>query len=242
MDVAWGVVVVLGCILVVGAITQSVAGFGIAVVGAPFVVMLAPELMPGGMLMASLPLPLVEVARRWREIDARVLSWALAGRLATTPLGVVLVAWLSPNAIGVVVGVMVLIAVSASLWAFEIRPGPAPALAAGVLTGISGTAASIGGPFLGLVLQHERPARLRATLAAFFVVGATTSLCALALVGELGRTELVVGLAWAPFVLVGLLLSVPVRRRVRVDQMRPIVLALAAIAGVTVIVRALWIG
>ncbi len=231
-------VILLGCILVVGAITQSVAGFGLAVVGAPFVVMFAPDLMPGAMLAASLPMPLIEVARRWRDIDLTVLSWALAGRILTTPLGVLVVAVLSPNAVAVVVGVMVLIAVALSIWAFEVKPGRIPALTAGILTGVSGTAAAIGGPFLALVVQHERPARIRATLAGFFVIGATTALAALGLAGELDSTEFVVGLAWTPFVLAGMLLSIPLRRRVRPDQIRPLVLTVAAVAGVTVIVRA----
>lgn len=242
MDLSWGVVVVLGLVLVLGAITQSVAGFGLAVVGAPFVVILAPEHMPAAMLVASIPLPLVEVLRGWRHVDVRVLSWALAGRLATTPVGVAIVVWLSPTAIGVVVGVMVLVAVAASLWAFEVKPGRVPALVAGVITGVSGTAASIGGPFLGLVLQRESPARLRATLASFFVVGATSALTALAIGGQLGREDVVVGLAWWPFVAVGMLLSVPLRRRLRPDQVRPVVLSLATVAGVTVIVRALVLG
>lgn len=242
MDVSWGVVVLLGGVLVVGALTQSVAGFGIAVVGAPFVAIIAPDLMPGAMLVASIPLPLIEVAGGWREIDVPVLGWALTGRLLTTPLGVLLVAWLSATSISVLVGVMVLIAVAASLWAIEVKAGPRPALIAGLLTGISGTAASIGGPFMGVVMQRESPARLRSTLALFFVVGATSALAALGIGGQLHREQVLTGLVWAPFVLLGLALSVPVRRRVRADQMRPIVLALAAVAGVTVIVRALVVG
>lgn len=238
MDVSWGVVALLGCILVVGAITQSLAGFGIAVVGAPFAVIFAPELMPGAMLVASLPMPLIEVARRWRDADVRVLTWALAGRVLTTPVGVLIVAALSPSAIGVVVGVMVLIAVGASLRAFRVRPGRVPALGAGLLTGVSGTAASIGGPFLALVLQHHRPAQIRATLGAFFMVGASTGITALGLAGELHREDVVVGLAWMPFILGGMLLSIPLRRRMRPHQIRPAVLTVAAVAGVAVILRA----
>lgn len=239
MDIAWAAVALLGCILVVGAVTQSVAGFGIAVVTAPFVVILAPELMPGAMLLATLPLPLLEVARRWRQIDMRVLSWGLVGRLATTPLGVLLVGRLSPTSIGLVVGIMVLVAVSGSLWAFEVRPGRVPALVAGLITGVSGTAASISGPFLGLVLQHARPAQLRSTMAAFFVVGVTSALVALGVGGQLGRQELVVGVLWAPFVLLGFLLSIPLRRRIRPDQVRQVILVLATVSGVTVIIRSL---
>ena len=44
-------------------------GFGIVVVAAPFVVWLAPELMPGSMLICGFVMPLLQLTRRWRDID-----------------------------------------------------------------------------------------------------------------------------------------------------------------------------
>lgn len=44
---AWTTVLPLGLALLVGAFVQSSIGFGMAVVAAPFLVVLAPELMPG---------------------------------------------------------------------------------------------------------------------------------------------------------------------------------------------------
>lgn len=242
MGLDWGIVLLLGVIVVIGSLVQAVVGFGIAVVSAPFVVVLAPDLMPGALLLTSLTLPLVQLARENVDIDRPVLTWALAGRILLMPLGVAIVAWLPATAIAVVVGVMVLVAVAASVWAVEVRPSRGPAFVAGLLTGVSGTAASIGGPFLGLVMQRERPDRIRSTLAVFFAVGATTSLIGLAVAGELTRQQLTAGLVWAPFTVLGLALAMPVRRLVSIDRMRQFVLVLATVAGVGVIVRALMLG
>lgn len=45
------------------------------------------------------------------------------------------------------------------------------AVVAGGVSGVTGTAAAIGGPFMAMVLQHEAPTRLRSTLAVFFTAG-----------------------------------------------------------------------
>ncbi|AKU16845.1 sulfite exporter TauE/SafE family protein [Luteipulveratus mongoliensis] len=237
-EVAWPVVVLLGLVCAGGALTQSVAGFGLAVVTAPVVVMLAPDLMPGALLVPSLALPFVELTRGQRDIDGRSLGWAMLGRLLLLPVGIALVALTSPTVIAVLVGVMVLVAVGASVWMVDLRPRPASAFGAGMLTGVTGTAAAIGGPFLGLVLQHERPSRVRSTLAAFFVLGASVSLIGLAAVGELTQDQVRVGLVWVPFVAAGAVLSIPVRRRLAPERMRKCVLVVAAVAGVSVLVRA----
>lgn len=238
-DVGLLTILVLGLVLVVGAVTQSVAGFGLAVVGAPFIVLLAPPLIPGALLVTSVLMPVVELVRRPGEVQRPVLGWALAGRLLTMPLGVWLVAASPTTVIEIVVGGMVLVAVLGSLTRLQVRAEPRTALVAGLLTGISGTAASIGGPFLGLVLQHERPAAVRSTLAGFFVVGSLTSLLGLAVAGQLHVEQVLVGLLWVPFVLVGLVLSVPLRRRIDAGRMRQAVLCMAAVAGVLVLARGL---
>ena len=66
-----------------------------------------------------------------------------------------------------------------------------------------GTASSIGGPPMALVYQHGPGDRLRATLGAYFVAGATMSLSALAVVGRFGPTEAWLGAALVPGIVLG---------------------------------------
>ena len=87
-----GLVLLLGSAVLVGALVQGSVGFGIVVVAAPFVIWLAPELMPGSMLVCGFVMPLLLLARRWRDVDRGHLAPALAGRLALTPVGVWVVA------------------------------------------------------------------------------------------------------------------------------------------------------
>lgn len=231
------VYLLLGVVIAAGALVQSVVGFGLAVVAAPVIIILRPDLMPAALLLTSLVLPVWELVFGERDIDWRLFGFAIAGRVALMPVGVWLVATASGDAIAVVIGVMVLVAVAASVSRLTVQARPMPALGAGILTGISGTAASIGGPFLGLVLQHERPARVRSTLAVFFVAGATTSLLGLAVAGQVHGGEMFAGLGWIPFVAVGAVLARPVRATVDRERMRRAVLVVAALAGVLVLAR-----
>ena len=235
----WTPVLLLGLALLAGAFVQSSIGFGMAVVAAPFIIVVIPELMPGALLVTSFSLPVVQLAHGPRDIAWRPLGWALGARLLITPLGVAAVALLSVRAISVVIGLLILLAVLASVSALDLRPTPASSAAAGALAGFSGTAASIGGPFLALVLQHEPPARVRATLSSFFLVGALMAVAGLALAGEFTVTQLLVGAVWVPFIAVGYALAAPARARLDKDRLRKAVLVFCVIASVSVIVRAL---
>lgn len=236
----WTPLLLLGLALFAGAFVQSSIGFGMAVVAAPFLVLFAPELMPGALLVTSFSLPVVQLVHGPRDIAWRPLSWALVARLLVTPLGVVAVAVLSVRAISVVTGLLILLTVAASVSALEVRATPVNSAVAGAIAGFSGTAASIGGPFFALVLQHERPARLRATLSAFFIVGAGMAVAGLSLAGEFTREQLVAGIVWIPFIALGYAAAAPARARLDRERLRRAVLGFCVLASLSVIVRALW--
>ena len=229
----------LGLVVLVGSLVQSSIGFGIAVVAAPFVVLVAPELMPTALLVLGFTLPLTQLVAGPRDIDWALLRSALGARVLLTPVGVWLVTVLPARGIALVVGVMVLVSVALSIRRVDAVATQRNALAAGALTGISGTAAAIGGPFFAIVLQNERPDRIRATLAAFFVAGSTVSMVALAIGGQMHVEQLRAALVWLPFLFAGYLLSGPVKRRLDHARMRRSVLAFCAISSVVVILRAL---
>lgn len=239
MTVPLIVLLALGLAVALGAAVQSAVGFGLAVVAAPFVVLAEPALMPGSLLVCGFFLPLWELARHDRDIDVRLLTSAYGMRLLLTPLGAAVVVWSGAREIALIVGVMILLVVAVSLTPLSVRATVPNALGAGAVTGVAGTAASIGGPFFAMVLQHERPERIRSTLAAFFVLGSLTSLTALAIAGELDRTQLTAGVVWVPFLILGVWLGRPLRHVVSRERMRVAVLTFCTVASLVVIARAL---
>jgi uncharacterized protein len=223
-DPGLGLVLLLGTAVLAGAVVQSSVGFGIVVVAAPFVLWVAPELMPGSMLVCGFVMPVLQLSTRWRDVGWSNLRAALAGRLLLTPVGVWVVAVSSPRLIALLVGVLVLVVALASAYAPEFEPRPRNLFLAGMLTGISGTSAAVGGPFVAMTLQHDEPARIRATLAAFFAVGSAASLTGLGVAGELTREQL-----WWGAVFV---------RRLDAGLLRVVMLWFCIVAALSIILRA----
>ena len=237
-DPSLGLVLLLGTAVLVGAVVQGSVGFGIVVVAAPFVIWLAPELMPGSMLVCGFVMPVLQLSTRWRDVDWTSLRAALAGRLLLTPVGVWVVAVSSPRLIALLVGVLVLVVALASAYAPAFEPRPRNLFLAGMLTGISGTSAAVGGPFVAMTLQHDEPARIRATLAAFFTVGSAASLTGLAVAGELTGEQLWWGAVFVPFLVAGYVVSGPVVRRLDAGRLRTVMLWFCIVAALSIILRA----
>lgn len=229
--------VLLGLLVAAGAFVQRIAGFGLAVVAAPFVVTFAPDVMPAALLVVVLPLPVIEMLGHWREVLWGPFAWATAGRALTMPLGVWVVAHASSQVISLGVAFMVLVAVVGSLTRLRVRAGRATSFAAGLMTGVSATAASIGGPFFSLALQEEQPQQARSTMAPFFLVGSLLSLAGLAAGGEAPRAAWATGLGWLPFMALGALLAQPLRRRVDQARFKRIVFVLATASAFGVMAR-----
>lgn len=237
--VPWATLLALGLAVAAGAFVQSAIGFGMAVVAAPFVIVFAPSLMPVALLVTSFALPIGQLVQGPRDIDGRLLGWALGARLLTTPLGVAVVAVFSTRAISVLVGGLILLTVAVAVSTLRVEPTPRNAAVAGAIAGISGTAASIGGPFFAIVLAGLRPTRVRATLSVFFLVGSLIAIGGLASAGEFRPAQLVAGACWLPFVGLGYAAAVPLRKHLDTGGLRRAVLAFCLVAGVSVIVRAL---
>jgi uncharacterized protein len=235
------ILLLLGLAVLVGSLVQSGVGFGIVVVAAPFVIWLAPELMPGSMLVCGFTLPLLQLTTGPRDIDWVSLRSALGARILLTPVGVWLVVVSSTRLISALVGALVLISALVSAYAPAFEARPRNLIAAGALTGISGTSAAVGGPFVALTLQHETPVRIRSTLAAFFTVGSLVSIAGLAVAGELTREQLLSGLCFVPFLAVGYALSGPVTRRLRPESMRVAVVGFCVVAGLSILLRAAFV-
>lgn len=234
----WAIVVVAGLAVLLGAVVQGMIGLGVALVASPVIVLLDPTLMPGSMILCGAALPIMTLVTEHDDIDWRGLAWAFPWRFVGTAIGGWLVAVASPDALGLMVGVFVLTAVALSLISWRPRPSPAALSVGALVSGIGGTATSIGGPPMALVYQHQRPSMLRSTLALYFLVSSTVSLIALSLYGQLGWHQVRGGLLLLPFVVVGFLGSVYLRRRLDTEKVRSLVLVVSGVAAVVLIVRA----
>lgn len=239
MDLTLGVLAGLGLAVCLGALVQSSVGFGVGLVAAPVVIFLDPTLMPVSLLVVGTALPLFMLRGEWRHVDRPGLVWALSGRLPGIFVGVYVVSVFSSRQLGVVVAVTILAAVAVSLRTIQLRRTPTALVLAGAVSGVTGTAAAIGGPPLGLVYAREPGPTVRMTLAAYFLVGGLASLAGLAMAGQVELRALVAGLLVIPFTALGNALAKPVTRRLDRGHLRSAILAVAVLSAVVLLVRSI---
>jgi uncharacterized membrane protein YfcA len=132
----------------------------------------------------------------------------------------------------------VLVCALLSMVAWRPRPTPAALLGAGLVSGVSGTAASIGGPPVALLYQDQTGPQVRATMAAYFTAGTVLSLAGLLVGGQVGGEDVVAAGALLPFVVAGFLLSGPARRLLDRGWVRPAVLAVSIAGAVFLLANA----
>ena len=230
----------LVCLAVlVGSTVQAVVGLGVGLVAAPVITLVEPQLMPGVLIALALVLPCVTLVHDHDDIDWHGLTWSLPSRILGTAMGVWVLAHLSERQLGVSVGAMVLVAVLLT-WKVVTVPISRTSLSgAGFVSGVTGTATSIGGPPFALLYQHRPAPQVRSTLAVYFLVGAAISVLGLTLSGELTLTQLHAAVLIFPAVVLGVVAGVPLRRRLPAHVVRPAVLLLSAASAAVLVLRSL---
>jgi uncharacterized membrane protein YfcA len=224
-------------IIAIGSALQAATGMGMALFAAPLLVLIDPAFVPGPALCAVIAL---SAAVAWREraaIDRRILPMTLVGLAVGCTIGAALLALLSGFNLAPVFAILILLAVLLSVTGLRLGTGALVLLAGGVASGVLGTMFSVHGPPIALVLQHEPPDRLRATLCAFFTVGGLVSVLALAAAGIFGVGQIGLGLGLLPGVAIGLAMAPALSRRIDRRRARACVLAISALSAIALLLR-----
>ena len=217
------------------AFIQGTVGIGFALVVAPVMGLLRPDLLPVALLILMLPLNLYVVWRERAALDLTGAGWITAGRIAGAVLGMGVLAVLTADSLSLLIGAATILAAVTALCAPSFSPRPRACIAAGVVTGITETATGVGGPPLALLYQHRPPATLRATIAFCFLVGEIVSLVLLAAAGRLAGEAVQAATILLPAVLAGTGASQLAHRRVGQRQLRIGVLLFSILSGLVLI-------
>jgi uncharacterized membrane protein YfcA len=233
----WAVaIVVLATAL--GATIQGSLGFGMNLVTVPALAVVLPGALPVTVIVLGIPMSIGMLHHEHHALDRRGVGWILAGRVPGTVAGAWVVAAVSTSILQGLAGGIVLCLVVASVAMPAVPVRRDSQVAAGMVSGLTGTAAGIGGPPLALLYQHHPGPTMRSTLAAAFMFGTTLSLITLAVARQVSVDQLLLGVALAPVVVVGLTVGRRLHGALDRGWLRPAVLAFAGLAAVVAIVHA----
>jgi uncharacterized membrane protein YfcA len=197
-----------------------------------------PELVPGPAIVIAFVFTVLLAVRERRGIDLKGVRWAFYGRVPGSIAGALAVAALSPRALSLAIAAIVLVAVAITGSGVHVTPTRNVLVGAGAASGLMGTASSIGGPPMAMVLHGTGGPAMRGTLSAFFILGTVISVALLAAVGEFGTQDIVASAVLLPPLLVGFAASRLVAPHVDGARLRVAVLVVSSLAAVSVIVTA----
>ncbi len=241
MSSSWVAGLSLGCVVLVGASVQRLAGIGFALVAAPVLVLL---LGPGqGVVLANCgagAISLIGLAGTWRQVRVRAMLPLVLAAGCAVPVG----SWVAGRlpepemlaGIGALVSLAVLLVMGGTRVA-ALR-GPRGALAAGAASGFMNSSAGVGGPALSLYAVNAGwTAREFVPNAQFYGVLVNALSITAKGVPHLTAT------AWLPVtagIAGGAVIGKALADRVPEQRARRIVLLLALAGGLTTLGKGLW--
>ncbi len=208
-----------------------------ALIAAPILLLLDPQLVPGPFLVAVFCVTLLMTRREWRDMKPAAIAWACLGGIPGTVIGAWITATVATGMLGGVLGLMIVVAVGLSLLGHRVRPSNLALVVAGGASGFMASIVSIGGPPLALLLQDRPGKELRGTLAGYFTLSSLAVLAALAAFGRFGLAELTLALPLVPAALAGYALSGYIARSIDQATLRRGVLIVSGVAGLAIVFR-----
>lgn len=240
LDFANWPVMLLGALAVfAGSLIQASTGLGLGMIAAPILLLIDPRLVPGPLLVLAFVVSLLIAVREWRSIDRKGLSFALVGRIPGSVLAGLTISLVPLSTYSLLFGLLVLGAVLLSASGWRVLPTPRNLLTAGLASGYMGTLTSIGAPPLALAYQHGTASAMRATMAAYFVIGSAVSIAVLAMFGRFATEQALASAIFLPPLVAGFWVSGHVVPRMNNRRARYAVLWLSGLSAAMLVIKSL---
>ena len=240
LALGWGTWLFCACAVFVGTMIQRLAGQGFGMTASPMLALVAPEFLPGTILLLGLVVGFGSVFVDLRAVSKHELPPGFLGRA----LGAVIAAWIAlrladPGLFAAMIACMVYLGIALSLLGVRVAIRPVSLFLASVTGGIMGTLTGVGAPPMALLYQHEEAQRSATMQNVFFAWGMVVSILSLVVAGLISTRHLVFAASLLPLVLLGLRAAHPLGQRFAKAQIRPYALVLAGIAATILLIKQL---
>ncbi len=229
------VVLLIYIILIFGACLQSVAGFGLGLLGVPLVYFLDPALVPAPMILLALLNTAILAFKYRTDIIVKQTQFAFIGGTIGVVLAALLLRELNIEQYKYAFGTLILISVVISVIGVLPKVTKSTSFVASFISGVMGTITAAGGTPMGLLYQSEDKQTIRANLSIFFVYINLIAIVALLITGIAGQRDFVLFAMYSPAIFIGVFISRYVNPYVNKEAMRILVLLVATVSGLILI-------
>ena len=224
-------------VAIIAAALQGSVGFGFAVVGVPLFTLIDQRLTPVPVLLVALVLSILATWREREHLDFGGLGWIMLGRVPGALVGAWVLTNASGDALGIIIGLLVLVAVVAMTAGWELEMNRRNRVGAGLASGFSGTAAAIGGPPLALLYRSARGGAVRSNLGVIFTLGILVNLTVLGVAGAVEQADFRTAAILIPAALVGFGTSSVIQDRFDGEILRRSTLVMAGLSATILLAR-----
>jgi len=227
-------------IFMIASAIQGSIGFGANLFAVPLLALINPELIPIPILIVN---PIMNLMLAWRErgnVDRPALISALVGRVPGVVLGVVALSLISSDHLGLLFGILLLIAIGLQLSGLTLSRTRRSVTLAGGVSGFMATAVGVGGPPMALALKDLPGPSFRATMSPYFVIGSSLSILGLILGGQFEISDIWNSLLLLPAAIAGILISGPLRSRVDSGRIVYFIYFLSSAGAIALLLRSLF--
>ncbi|WP_175501162.1 sulfite exporter TauE/SafE family protein [Poseidonocella pacifica] len=218
------------------AFLRGMAGFGFSLAAVPIISLVLPPAEAVAMcIMLQLVIGLRDIWQHHGDIDGQSLKRLTVGSLVGTPVGLIALTALSPDAARILIALAILagLALIVRRVPAESRTRNGLAVAAGVASGaFSGLAAIPGPPAVAYYLGSGiDPVRTRASLLSFFFIVSVMATPGLALAGAINERTVWLSLVSLPAMVIGTWLGTEAFKRLNHGQYRRLAIMVMAFSA-----------
>jgi len=226
-------------IVFTGGALQTTVGIGFGLLAAPLLFLLEPDFVPGPILLLAGLLSLMVVLRQREQLRWNRVLPAIVWRFPGAWCGAWLLVNLPTQQLGLFFGLSLLAAVVLSWQMIAIPLNRLSLSIGGFMSGLFGTATSVGGPPIAMVYMEEKRTTARNEIAAFFLIGTPISILMLIAQGGFGLLEVAMTVKMLPALLLGWWFGIRLDRLIQPGTAKPAILAVSLLSALAVIVDAL---
>ena len=227
-------------IVCLGAILQSLSGFGMALLAAPVLVLIDSEFLPAPILALGFVLSLFNATRLRAHLDIAPIGYALATRAIGSVLAIGLLAIMPVNWLVTGFALLIIGTVALTFKAVDIQYSRRNMMIAGFLSGVIGTTTSIGGPPVAMVLQNSPLQQAKAQLSLFFLISTLMSLILLSATGNFSAHQLELTAFLLPALVIGFFCANAMSARFKPQYFKPLINTVSVLASLFLLAK-IWV-
>lgn len=228
------------CSVFLGVTAQAFFGLGFGLFAAPLLFLIDPAYVPAPVILLGFLLSGFQLVKTRHFMMTARVCFAVSGRMLGTGLGVLLLMALSEAWLGFIFSLLIIATTLVTRFRFSIHPNRINLAVAGFISGVIGTATSVGGPPMAIVYQNSDRRQARDDLTQFFFWGTLFAAIALYLSSSISVHAQVLTLKMMPGLVLGLLAAAALEKREMNLSVRDFFITASLLSSSLILIRSVY--